>query len=292
MSLPEPTVYRDPAELAKLTRALRSTGRRIALVPTMGALHEGHLELINRARHVPGVVVVVSIFVNPLQFGPSEDFDSYPRTMDEDLRACAESGAEYIFTPGVNEMYPEGANTITVRPGPLGEELEGAHREGHFAGVLTVVSKLFNIVRPDFAYFGEKDYQQLILIKRMAAELNMDVEVRGVPTVRGADGLAISSRNNYLSAEERESALAISAALTAARSRAVDGAEAALAVAREVLAARTEVVPDYVELRAPNLGPAPESGPARLLIAAKVGDTRLIDNAELTLGTAHGAGTE
>ncbi|WP_020496177.1 pantoate--beta-alanine ligase [Sciscionella marina] len=280
----EPTVYRSPAELAKLMRALRGTGRRIALVPTMGALHTGHAELIARARRVPGTTVVVSIFVNPLQFGPDEDFDRYPRAFDSDVATCASAGAEFVFAPPVEQMYPEGGNQVTVQPGPLGAELEGAHREGHFAGMLTVVAKLFNIVRPDYAYFGEKDYQQLVLVKRMAAELNMGVDVIGIPTVREPDGLAISSRNVYLSAQERESALAISAALTAARAAGRHDGAAALAAAHEVLAARPEVEPDYVELRAPDLGPAPVSGQARMLIAAKLGKTRLIDNSGLTLG--------
>lgn len=282
----EVTVHERPEELGAVTKALRSTGRRIALVPTMGALHEGHRELIERARRIPGTVVVVSIFVNPLQFGPQEDLDRYPRTFESDLATCSAAGAELVFAPPVEQMYPEGPNQVTMHPGPLGDELEGGARPGHFAGVLTVVAKLFNIVRPDYAYFGEKDYQQLVLVKRMVAELNMGVQVIGVPTMRDAHGMAISSRNAYLSAEERESATAISAALSAARARAFGGAQAALAAAHEVLAARPEVRADYVELRAPDLAAAPAEGDARLLIAARVGQTRLIDNAALRLETA------
>ncbi|GDY30781.1 pantoate--beta-alanine ligase [Gandjariella thermophila] len=278
-------VYREPAELAKVTRALRATGRKVALVPTMGALHDGHRELIRRARRIPGTTVVVSIFVNPLQFGPNEDFERYPRPFDSDVDACREERVELVFAPGAEDLYPEAAQ-VTVQPGPLGEELEGASRPGHFAGVLTVVAKLFNIVRPDYAFFGEKDYQQLVLVKRMVRDLNMDVSVVGVPTVRETGGLALSSRNAYLSEADRESALALSAALTAGVHAGPGGPDAVRAAAEEVLATRPEVRVDYLELRDPALGPAPERGPARLLVAARVGATRLIDNAPVLLGAA------
>jgi pantoate--beta-alanine ligase len=279
------TVHEDPAELTALSGTLRAAGRKVVLVPTMGALHAGHVELIKHARRVPGVpVVAVSIFVNPLQFGAGEDLSRYPRTFDADLDACREHGVELVFAPTVEGMYGVGEQQITVQPGPLGEQLEGACRPGHFAGVLTVVAKLFGIVRPQVAFFGEKDYQQLVLLRRMARELNLGVDVVGVPTVREPDGLALSSRNVYLSAEQRAAAVALSAALRAGQRAGAHGGPAALAAARELLAGEPGVDPDYLELRDPDLGPAPEQGPARLLTAAKVGTTRLIDNMAVTLG--------
>jgi pantoate--beta-alanine ligase len=280
----ELTVHEAPGALTDVSATLRGTGRKVALVPTMGALHAGHLELIRHARRAPGAVVVaVSIFVNPLQFGPGEDLDRYPRTMDADLEKCRAEGVELVFAPTASTMYGEDAQ-VTVHPGPLGDELEGAVRPGHFAGVLTVVTKLFGIARPQLAYFGEKDYQQLVLVRRMARELNLGVDVIGVPTVREPDGLALSSRNVYLNAEQRERAAALSAALTAARHAASGGADAAMEAAEKVLAAEPELVVDYLALRDPELGPAPAAGPARLLVAARLGGTRLIDNIGLTLG--------
>ncbi|HTF45897.1 MAG TPA: pantoate--beta-alanine ligase [Pseudonocardia sp.] len=280
----ELTVHEAPGALTDVSATLRATGRKVALVPTMGALHAGHLELIRHARRAPGAVVVaVSIFVNPLQFGPGEDLDRYPRTMDADLEKCRAEGVELVFAPTATTMYGQDAQ-VTVHPGPLGDELEGAVRPGHFAGVLTVVTKLFGIVRPQLAYFGEKDYQQLVLVRRMARELNLGVDVIGVPTVREPDGLALSSRNVYLDAEQRERATALSAALTAARHAASGGADAALEAAEKVLAAEPELAVDYLALRDPELGPAPDGGPARLLVAAQLGSTRLIDNIGLTLG--------
>ena len=277
-------VLSSPAEVTRTTAALRAVGRTVVFVPTMGALHAGHLELVRRAKRIPGnPTVVASIFVNPLQFGPSEDLDAYPRTLDADLEALEQAGVELVFTPSVADMYPEGAQ-VTVHPGPLGDELEGASRPGHFAGVLTVVTKLLNIVQPAYAFFGEKDYQQLVLIKALARDLNLDTKVIGVPTVRERDGLALSSRNAYLSEQEREHAVVLSAALTAGAHAAAHGGQAALDAATATLAARPEVAVDYLELRAPDLGPAPVAGPARLLVAAKVGGTRLIDNVELVLG--------
>ncbi len=279
----ELTVHADPTSIAAVTRALRAAGRRVALVPTMGALHEGHRELIRHARRVPGsTVTVVSIFVNPLQFGPTEDLARYPRPLDADLDACREEGVELVFTPGVADMYPEGADTV-VTPGVLGTELEGAVRPGHFPGVLTVVSKLFHIVAPDVAFFGEKDYQQLVLVQKMVRDLDFFLSVVGVPIVREADGLALSSRNVYLSPAERARALVLQRALRAGAGAAAHGAEAVLATARGVLAEEPEVAVDYLELRAPDLGPAPATGPARLLVAARVGTTRLIDNVAVTL---------
>jgi pantoate--beta-alanine ligase len=278
------TVYAEPSEITRVVGALRGAGRTVALVPTMGALHAGHRELIRSARRIPGAHVAVSIFVNPLQFGPNEDLEAYPRRLEADLAACRDESVDLVFAPGAEQMYPDGPNTVTVRPGPLGEELEGASRPGHFAGVLTVVAKLLGIVRPDHAVFGEKDYQQLVLVRRMVAELNMGTRIVGAPTVRQADGLAISSRNAYLSAEQRENAVALSAALTAGAHAGHRGAEAALTAARDVLAAAGGVELDYLVLRGSGLGPAPADGVGRLLVAGRVGGTRLIDNVPVALG--------
>ncbi|MPZ66490.1 MAG: pantoate--beta-alanine ligase [Pseudonocardiaceae bacterium] len=277
------TVHEDPAELGRVTRALRGSGRPVVLVPTMGALHAGHRELIRVARRTPGAVTVVSIFVNPLQFGAGEDLDRYPRQLESDVEICRAEGVELVLAPDAAAMYPPGAGT-TVSAGPLGDELEGARRPGHFTGVLTVVAKLFGIIRPDRALFGEKDYQQLVLIHRMASDLFLDVEVVGVPTVRCSDGLAVSSRNAYLDDEQRRAAVVLSAALVAGSHAGQRGPEAVLGAARDVLAAEPTLTPDYLALRGAGLGPAPESGEGRLLIAASVGTTRLIDNVGVTLG--------
>ncbi|WP_283613565.1 pantoate--beta-alanine ligase [Mycolicibacterium poriferae] len=283
----ELNIYARPRDVAGVTKALRATGRRIVLVPTMGALHDGHLTLIRAARRVPGAVVVVSIFVNPLQFGAGEDLDAYPRTLDDDLDALRAEGVEIAFTPTADDMYPHGTRT-TVVPGQLGAELEGASRPTHFAGVLTVVLKLFNTVRPDRAYFGEKDYQQLTLIRQMVADLDLGVEVQGVPIVREADGLAMSSRNRYLDPVQREQAGALSAALLAGMYSAAQGASAALDAARAVLDEVPALEVDYLELRDPALGPAPAEGPARLLVAARLGHTRLLDNIAVDVGASAG----
>jgi pantoate--beta-alanine ligase len=280
------------AELqAALTGGRRVRSGPLGFVPTMGALHAGHVSLMRRARAEVGRdgAVVVSIFVNPTQFGPGEDLDRYPRTLGADLEVCAAAGVDVVFTPSVAEMYPTsgdraGSTSVTVDPGPLGSVLEGASRPGHFAGVLTVVAKLFGLVRPDVAVFGEKDYQQLALIRRMAADLCLGVEVCGAETVREADGLAMSSRNRYLGADERKEALALSGSLFAAQSAAHEGRTAALDAARAVLRQTHRVDLDYLEVTDPDLGPAPERGPARMLIAARVGSTRLIDNVALDLG--------
>ncbi|MCB0938239.1 MAG: pantoate--beta-alanine ligase [Mycobacterium sp.] len=280
-------VYPTPRAVADVTRALRHTGRRVMLVPTMGALHDGHLALVRAAKRVPGAVVVVSIFVNPLQFGPTEDLDAYPRTLDADLELLRDEGVEVAFTPTAAAMYPDGKRT-TVHPGPLGSELEGATRPGHFAGMLTVVLKLLQIVRPDRAFFGEKDYQQLVLIRQMVADLNVDVQIVGVPTVREADGLAMSSRNRYLSPEERELAGALSSALLAGMYAGSGGAAPVLDTARAVLDEVPAIDVDYLELRGPTLEPAPPFGPARLLIAARLGGTRLLDNIAIDLSGTTG----
>ena len=269
------------AELAALRTARTGT---VGVVMTMGALHEGHRELLRAARERSDFVIA-TIFVNPLQFGPNEDFDRYPRTLDADLEICRSAGVDVVFAPDVDEMYPDGQPQVRVVPGPVGELLEGASRPGFFHGVLTVVLKLFNLVHADLAFFGEKDYQQLTLIQRMVRDLEVGVEVVGVPTVREPDGLALSSRNRYLSAAERDAALTLSAALQAGAAAAAGGATAgdALAVARKVLADGTGTAVDYLVLTDPGLGPAPESGPARLLVAARVGTTRLIDNVPIRL---------
>jgi len=279
----ELTVHRTPAAISPVTRALRAAGRKVVLVPTMGALHAGHRELIRHARRTPGAtVVVVSIFVNPLQFGPNEDFERYPRPLEDDLAACREEGVELVFAPSGPDLLPAGGST-TIFPGPMANELEGAVRRGHFAGVLTIVGKLFNIIAPDVAFFGEKDYQQLVLIKRMVWDLDFPLAVVGVPTVREPDGLALSSRNAFLSPDDRKRAATLRRALAAGAGVSARGADAVLDAARSVLAAEPALAVDYLELRDPDLGPTPASGPARLLVAARIGGTRLIDNMPVRL---------
>lgn len=279
-----PVVARTRAELDTALKDVRSSGGRVVLVPTMGALHEGHASLLHAA-HAHGDSVVASIFVNPTQFGPGEDFDRYPRSFDTDLQVCEREGVDAVFAPAVAEVYPGGDPTVAVDPGPLGAELDGAVRPGHFRGVLTVVAKLFGLVQPDAAVFGQKDYQQLVLIRQMVRDLSMPVTVVGVDTVREADGLALSSRNAYLSAHDRRTALALSHALRAGVAAAASGPDATLAAADEVLATAGGALDlDYLALRGPDLGPAPGQGPARLLVAGRVGTTRLIDNMPLTLG--------
>ncbi|MDT5014323.1 MAG: pantoate--beta-alanine ligase [Mycobacterium sp.] len=283
----ELNVFSTPSDVFEVTRALRTTGRRLMLVPTMGALHEGHLTLIRAARRVQGAVVVVSIFVNPLQFGAGEDLDAYPRPVDDDLAALRAEGVEIAFTPTVADMYPDGPRT-SVLPGPLGGELEGAARPTHFAGMLTVVLKLLQIVRPDRAFFGEKDYQQLVLVRHMVADLNVDTQIVGVPIVREADGLAMSSRNRYLDPVEREQAGALSAALLAGMYAASGGVSAALDAAHAVLEEIPAFDVDYLQVRDPMLGPAPEEGMARMLVAGRLGATRLLDNIAIDIGATTG----
>jgi pantoate--beta-alanine ligase len=276
-------VYPTPRDVTDVSRALRHTGRRVMLVPTMGALHDGHLALVRAAKRVPGSVVVVSIFVNPLQFGAGEDLDAYPRTLDDDVALLRGEGVEIVFTPTAAAMYPDGLRT-TVQPGPLAAELEGSARPTHFAGVLTVVLKLLQIVRPDRVFFGEKDYQQLVLTRQMVTDLNVDVQVVGVPTVREADGLAMSSRNRYLDPVQRELAATLSAALLAGMHAAPAGAQPALNAAHAVLDAVPAITVDYLQLRDVELGPAPAHGPGRLLVAARLGKTRLLDNIAVEIG--------
>jgi pantoate--beta-alanine ligase len=259
---------------------------RVVLVPTMGALHDGHLALVDHAMGL-GDIVVVSIFVNPLQFGPKEDLASYPRTLDQDIARLAERGVSLVFAPTAAEMYPEGQVGIRVSAGEVGTRLEGRTRPGHFDGMLTVVAKLFHIVGPDAAVFGEKDGQQLFLVKRMARDLNFPVEVHGVETVRADDGLALSSRNVYLDDAGRRSALALSAALDAAASSGDRGVDAVTAAAHSVITGEPGIELDYLAVVDPaTFLPAAEgySGTALVLIAARVGTTRLIDNRTVAVG--------
>jgi pantoate--beta-alanine ligase len=228
--------------------------------------------------------LVVSIFVNPLQFGPKEDFSRYPRPFAADLEMCAAGGVDVVFAPPYDVVYPTGDPSVTVDPGRLADQLEGASRPGHFRGVLTVVAKLFGLVRPDLAVFGEKDYQQLVLIEAMTRDLSMAVEIVGVPIVRESDGLALSSRNRYLAPDERAQALALVASLRAGVEVGAAGPAAVRRAGLAVLEAVSGVDLDYFDVRAPDLGPAPESGPGRMLAAAWVGGTRLIDNMAVRLG--------
>ncbi|WP_017569326.1 pantoate--beta-alanine ligase [Nocardiopsis halotolerans] len=279
-----PLVVHTPDELR---RALADAGR-VALVPTMGALHEGHRSLMRVARERADTVVV-SVFVNPLQFGPNEDFDRYPRTLDTDTAVCAQEGVDVVLAPSVNTMYPA-EQTVTVHAGAMGERLEGASRPGFFTGVLTVVSKLLHLVGPDLAVFGRKDAQQLAVVRRMVADLNMPVEIVGAPTLRDPDGLATSSRNVYLSDAERASALFLSRALEAGRAAASEGPGAVRAAARAVLDGAAGATPpvelDYLALVDPATfadAPADHRGEAVLAVAARVGATRLIDNVSVDL---------
>jgi len=265
--------------------AARADGKTIGFVPTMGALHEGHLTLMRRARAECGCVVV-SIFVNPTQFVAGEDFARYPRDLAGDSKLCGSVGADLIFAPEVGEVYPPGDSTWVEVTGPLVEGMCAPHRPGHFRGVTTVCARLFNIVRPDRAYFGEKDYQQLQVVKRMVRDLKLPLEVAPVPTVREADGLAMSSRNAYLSPEERKAAVSLSRGLSAARDLTAEGEREAAAIivaARKMIEAEPLVRLQYLELRdAETLESVTGAErPAVLAVAAFVGKARLIDNVVL-----------
>ena len=296
-----PRLVSSRAGLDEALAPHRAAGRAVALVPTMGALHEGHASLLRAARtEVPDGVVVVSVFVNPLQFAPGEDLERYPRTLEADLAVCAAEGVDVVLAPGVEDVYPRGtgAGGVTVDPGPLAGVLEGASRPTHFRGVLTVVATLFGLVRPDVAVFGEKDYQQLVLVRRMAEELCLRVRVVGAPTARADDGLALSSRNAFLDAHERVASTALHRALVgvvrdAAASPRLAGP--AVAHARASLDADTGVELDYLELTSPDLAPLPDDPPdgtpARVLVAARVGSTRLIDNLPVLLGAGPSEGS-
>jgi pantoate--beta-alanine ligase len=276
-------VVRTREELDAALKSFRTDQAGIGFVPTMGALHPAHAALMRVARERTPALVV-SIFVNPLQFGPDEDFERYPRPFDTDLELCAAERVDVVFAPSYDVVYPTGDPSVTVDPGPLGDQLEGASRPGHFRGVLTVVAKLFGFVRPDLAVFGQKDYQQLALVRAMTGELSMAVEIVGVPIVREPDGLALSSRNRYLAPDERRQALALVAALRAGAEVGAAGPDTVRRAGHAVLDAAVGVDADYFEVRATDLGPAPDSGPGRMLTAAQVGDTRLIDNMPVHLG--------
>ena len=267
-------VYRT---IAEMRAAIRAAARPLGFVPTMGALHEGHLSLVRAARERCDTVVT-SIFVNPLQFGPHEDFNQYPRSEETDLAAAEEVKVDIVFLPTVDEMYPSDRST-TVSVGEITTRYEGAIRPGHFDGVATVVAKLFGIVQPDVAFFGQKDAQQLAVINRMVADLSMSVEVVGCPTIREPDGLALSSRNVYLSADERRRAASLWQALEAgATTLQGDDSAAAERAMHEILQSNVDSI-DYAAVVDPDsFGPPRPSGPYLLIVAARLGETRLIDN--------------
>ncbi len=291
-----------PDAVRRWSDRARSAGLRIALVPTMGALHEGHLDLVGAAQDAADAVVV-SIFVNPLQFGEALDFDAYPRPIDDDLAACRALGVDVVYAPTARTMYPDGFDTHVVA-GRLATTMEGRHRPGHFDGVVTVVTKLFAAVRPDVAVFGEKDFQQLAIVRRLAADLDLGVEIIGRATVREHDGLALSSRNRRLTAAARRAAVTVPRAILAAQTAARrPGAtlDAVLAAAGDVLGSEPSAEVDYVAVFRPDdLEPILElptdpdgmlaHGTARIAVAARFGDVRLIDNADLAadLGTDPG----
>jgi pantoate--beta-alanine ligase len=287
---------------AELAAARPGLPAPVVLVPTMGALHAGHRALLRAARARAGLdpaagSVIVSIFVNPLQFRPGEDLDRYPRTLEADLAMCAEEGVRAVFAPSAAEVYPGGQPEVTVDPGPMGRVFEGEFRPGFFGGVLTVVLKLFHLTRPDVAVFGEKDAQQLALVRRLVSDTDLGLAIEPVPTVRDADGLATSSRNRYLSAADRALALALPRALRAGAARAAAGdgpgdghgagdAAAVLAAAQQVLRAEPALAVDYVAVVDPctfvPAGPG-YAGPALIVAAVTAGGTRLIDNVPVVL---------
>ena len=275
----------ETAELEAFRLALFSAGKKLAFVPTMGALHEGHISLVKQARQTADAVIV-SIFVNPTQFGPGEDFNRYPRTLTEDAKKLAEAGCDAVFLPNIATIYPEGFQTW-VRNEPLENQLCGASRPGHFRGVLTVVLKLFNLVRPELALFGKKDYQQWRLIEKMAADLNVPLKVIGSETVREPDGLAMSSRNRYLKPEDRAMAVAISRGLKAAVEKYKAGetnAATLTGIVAKEMASQPAIKVEYLTIcDQMSLAPVGESvkGPAVILLAAQLGTLRLIDNMEL-----------
>ena len=283
-----PVVTRTRAELGMARRELTGV---VGVVMTMGALHEGHAALVREA-HRACDAVIVTIFLNPLQFGPSEDLARYPRTFDADLALCTREGVDLVFAPGPDVVYPDGDPGVRVSAGRLGDVLEGQSRRGHFDGVLTVVAKLLHLTRPATAYFGQKDAQQLLLIRRMVRDLDFGCEVIAVPTVREPDGLAMSSRNMDLGPLDREVALTLVRALRAGEAAASEGASAVRRAARAILVAEPLVLVDYLVLVHPeSLADVPEwyRGPAMLAVAAKVGRTRLIDNALISVGQADAA---
>lgn len=281
-----PVILHTVAEVHLLREQLRTEGKTLAFVPTMGALHEGHLALVSRGQELADVVLV-SIFVNPLQFGAGEDFDRYPRTLDADVAALA-GRAEYVFAPDVDQMYPERVGGDPVPPqhaGPVGETFEGVSRPGHFDGMLTVVARLFDIVQPDVAIFGQKDAQQVFLVRQMVQTQQLSLRLEIVPTIREMDGLALSSRNRYLSPEERAAAVALPHALLAASKEAEHGGAAAV---REAGIRTFDHYPlvrlEYLDLVDPTTFQSVSDdyqGPVTVVIAAKVGTTRLLDTENL-----------
>jgi pantoate--beta-alanine ligase len=277
----EPQVIRTSAEMTAWSRAARARGERIAFVPTMGALHAGHVALLEEGRR-RGDKLVLSIFVNPTQFGPNEDLARYPRDLPGDLAKAAGAGTDVAFVPEALEIYPAGFQT-TIEVRELARGLDGLFRPGHFAGVATVVAKLFNVVQPDLAIFGQKDFQQLAIVRRLVADLAMGIEIVGLPTVREPDGLAMSSRNAYLSPAERTRALSLSRALFAARDRVAAGEHEARALIEGARAALDVDRLDYLELcdAATLVTLIQVDRPAVLLVAAFIGRTRLIDNIQI-----------
>ncbi len=278
-------LVKSVSEMKDIVKKIRKENKTIGFVPTMGYLHEGHISLI-RASKKENDITVVSIFVNPLQFGKNEDLDRYPRDLERDLNICKKEGVDFVFYPSYSEMYPEGFSTFVVVEG-ITEKLCGAFRPGHFKGVTTVVAKLFNIVKPDRAYFGKKDYQQLKVIQRMVKDLNMDVQVVGCPIVREKDGLAMSSRNKYLSKTEREAALSLSRSLFRAKELFYQGiydVKKLKKAVREVLDSHPEIREiQYIEIVDPETLESKEKAERGdiIAIAVFVGNTRLIDNIQL-----------
>lgn len=278
----EPQVVKTREELRA---ALAKLPGRLGLVMTMGALHDGHLSLVKEAKKYADHVMV-TVFVNPTQFAPGEDFDKYPRDLDADLKAVAKVGADLVFAPAAKEMYP-GEAAVTINPGPTATVLEGKTRPTHFAGVLLVVHKMFNLTGADVAVFGQKDAQQLALIRQMVRDLDMPIQIVGAPIVRGEDGLALSSRNAYLSDVEHQQALALSGALKAGKQASNSGASASqIKQAARCVLENAGVKIDYVELVEPTIFQSVEAGEAVLALAAYVGNTRLIDNTILSIGEA------
>ena len=284
-------IIEDLKEMRECAGKSRSLGLKVVFVPTMGYLHDGHRELL-RIGKKSGVLLVLSIFVNPAQFGPKEDFNSYPRDIERDLKIAEEEGVDVVFTPRATDMYPEGYRTY-VEAGVLGERLCGASRPGHFKGVATVVLKLFNLVKPDAAIFGKKDYQQLLIIRKMVRDLDLDIEIIGAETVREPDGLAMSSRNRYLSPEEREAARCVPEAIAAAKaafSAGVKDASVLTGKMKKIIEKQPRAAIDYLRVcdkeSLEDLDKIETEGLAAL--AVKVGPVRLIDNSVLEKG-AHGS---
>ncbi|MGV8877022.1 MAG: pantoate--beta-alanine ligase [Rhodoglobus sp.] len=285
-SHPRPQVIETVAGMRDVVSHERAAGRTIALIPTLGALHRGHRAHVERAAELADVRIA-SIFVNPTQFGAGEDLDNYPRTMDDDLDMLGELGVPYVFAPSVEEMYPKGPTSTTIAAGQIGSMFEGKTRPGHFDGVLTVVAKLLAITAPQFVTFGQKDAQQLFLVRRMITDLNIPVRLEIIETVRDDDGLALSSRNQFLDADQRAAATILSTALMAATSAADSGLDAVIAAAQGALMGQPRAELDYFAVvDTDTFLPVPDGfrGPATAIVAARIGTTRLIDNSSLYVG--------